>query len=242
LTRVRGRFGRPSRLLWASCRPDLAWSAAYGERVPGTARPGPGATIHGTDLLVDISAGHRRLTGSGWRFQVQLCPRWVQLWHGRMTDGIPGVCVDCCGQRRACGRPQSGRPQSDLSVPPSGRVTSLQCWMRQVTIICSPGRRVSLIRAIVLPRTPSGISSSPSRIGKMRPASRSAAAWVATLLCGTNLFPGQRPSSRFCSSDIWMPIEARVICEIWYHASRKTGPRPGTTGTVAPAGPLPIAT
>jgi hypothetical protein len=22
---------------------------------------------------------------------------WVQLWHGRMTDGIPGVCAGCCG-------------------------------------------------------------------------------------------------------------------------------------------------
>ena len=23
--------------------------------------------------------------------------RWVQLWHGRMTDGIPGVCAGSCG-------------------------------------------------------------------------------------------------------------------------------------------------
>ena len=22
---------------------------------------------------------------------------WVRLWHGRMTDGIPGICVDSCG-------------------------------------------------------------------------------------------------------------------------------------------------
>ena len=26
--------------------------------------------------------------------------RWVQLWHGRMTDGIPGVCVGSCGPAR----------------------------------------------------------------------------------------------------------------------------------------------
>ena len=26
--------------------------------------------------------------------------RWVQLWHGRMTDGIPGVRAGSCGPAR----------------------------------------------------------------------------------------------------------------------------------------------
>jgi hypothetical protein len=59
-------------LLWARCGPDLAWSAAYGEQVPGIARPGQ-RSMEPTSS-VDISAGRRRVTGSGRRFQVQLCP------------------------------------------------------------------------------------------------------------------------------------------------------------------------
>jgi hypothetical protein len=73
-----------SRLLWASGGPDLAWSAAHGGT--GARDRSSGAVIHRTDLPVDISAGHWRVTGSGRRFRsscVPLSPAAARTHDGR---------------------------------------------------------------------------------------------------------------------------------------------------------------
>ena len=67
--------------------------------------------------------------------------------------------------------------RSVTSTPSFGLTTSRYCSVRQVTTNRSPGRRASLIRLIVIPRTSSGISSSPSRTGRINPDASKAAAW-----------------------------------------------------------------
>ena len=69
--------------------------------MPGIARPGP-RSMEPT-YLVDISAGHRRLTGSGRRGQVQLYPVesscGMDVWRTGFLASAPGL----VGQRGASG-------------------------------------------------------------------------------------------------------------------------------------------
>jgi hypothetical protein len=107
-----GSADRP-RLPWASCGPDLAWSAAYW-RTDTRDRPS-GAAIYGTDLIGryfrSSQACNRIWAGSG-----PAVSRCVQLWHGRMADGIPGVRapsksareVASRSERRQCARVSHG--------------------------------------------------------------------------------------------------------------------------------------
>jgi hypothetical protein len=60
-----------SRSLWASCGPDLAWSAACG-RLTRAARRRPRSVE--SVSLAGISAGHGRLIGSEWGHLVHVCP------------------------------------------------------------------------------------------------------------------------------------------------------------------------
>jgi hypothetical protein len=73
-----------SRLLWVCCGPDLAWSAAYGERVSGITRRGQRSMEPASS--VDISAGHRRLSRSGGGIRsscVPLSPAVARTHDGR---------------------------------------------------------------------------------------------------------------------------------------------------------------
>ena len=67
------------------------------------------------------------------------------------------------------------------STPPFGLMRSGTALLRQVTTTCSPGRSASLIWLIAGPRTSSGISSSPSKIGRISPDASSASAWVGSV-------------------------------------------------------------
>jgi hypothetical protein len=95
-----------SRLLWASGGPDLAWSAAHGGT--GARDRSSGAVIHRTDLPVDISAGHWRVTGSGRRFRsscVPLSPAAARTHDGRDSRRLRRFLWASGGQRmgrRAC--------------------------------------------------------------------------------------------------------------------------------------------
>ena len=157
------------------CRPVSQGGAAQLRRItqgPGQfARPG----------IVDGAgqADHQRRPQClpGWRLSYEhgkdrspACPR------DRARRIITEVTADGIGVQRAQLNSRC-RPEGHLET--TFRLTaSRYCWVRQVTTSCSPGRSASLIRLIAGPRTCSGISSSPSRIGRISPEASSAAAWV----------------------------------------------------------------
>jgi hypothetical protein len=95
LMRVRERFGRPFPVavgqLWAR-----TWLVSGVWRAGARERPARG---HGRRARV-LRLHFRRSKRSNLIWVEAPSPavsRWVQLWHGRMTDGIPGVCAGSCG-------------------------------------------------------------------------------------------------------------------------------------------------
>ena len=125
LQRVRGRFGRPLPVSVGQWWARSGQVSGLGDRVPGTA-------VRGRDPWSrspwpGISAGRRRVTGSGWRFQVQLGPlagaegpvdvlagdlvaagHAVGVGGEQDTHAVPGAGSDL-GGRGAGGQPQRQR-------------------------------------------------------------------------------------------------------------------------------------
>ena len=105
--RVGERFGRPFPVAvgqwWArSGLVSCLWNRGAWDRPSG-------AAIHGAGLPGQYFRRSQTSNRIWAEFSGPAVSCWVQLWHGRMTDGIPGVCVDCCGPagghglgRRAC--------------------------------------------------------------------------------------------------------------------------------------------
>jgi hypothetical protein len=105
------------------------------------------------------------------------------------------------------------------SGPPFGLMASRYCSLRQVTTRRSPGLSASLIRSIAETRTCSGISSSPSRTGRISPDLSSASARVRSVMpSGGGLArPGwsirswaHSQSRRVCSVGFQEAMEARI--------------------------------
>ena len=89
-------------------------------------------------------------------------------------------------------------------MPSCGLTVSRYSLLRQVTTNRSPGRSAALISLIAAPRASSGISSSPSRIGKISPEASSAAARV-----GSSQPSGGEAARAGWSTMSWVPSQSR---------------------------------